>query len=84
MTLAFPNGSRSFDKDRRGVRFTAYDGMFEVPFLVEAAALVHANASEDACLAAFDDARPGIRAAALRIYKGRQPPIYVIHAADLR
>jgi hypothetical protein len=84
VTLVFPNGSRSFDKDRRGVRFTAYDGMFEVPFLVEADALAHAHASEDACLAAFDDARPAIRAAALRIYKGRQPPIYVIRAADLR
>jgi hypothetical protein len=83
VTLAFPNGSRSFDKDRRGVRFTAYDGMFEVPFLVEAAALVHADASEGACLVAFDNARPTIRAAALRIYKGRRPPIYVIRAEDM-
>jgi hypothetical protein len=83
VTLAFPNGSRSFDKDRRGVRFTAYDGMFEVPFLIEAAALLHADASEDACLAAFDDARAAIRAAALKIYRGRRPPIYVIRAADL-
>lgn len=83
MTLTFPNGSRSFDEDRQGVRFIAYDGMFEVPFLVEAAALPDAHASEDACLAAFDAARRSIRAAAIRIYKGRRPTIYVIGAADI-
>jgi hypothetical protein len=44
MTIIFPNASRSFDEERNGVRFIAYDGMFEVPFLVEAGALgdVHA------------------------------------------
>lgn len=83
MTLMFPNGSRSFDEQRQGVRFVAYDGMFEVPFLVEAGALLHAHASEDACLAAFDNARGAIRAAALRIYRGRRPAIYLIAAKDL-
>lgn len=83
MTLIFPNGSRSFDEQRQGVRFTAYDGMFEVPFLVEAAALVDARASEEACLAAFDAARAPIRTAALKIYKGRREAIYLIGAADL-
>lgn len=85
MTLMFPNGSRSFDRERQGVRFIAYDGMFEVPFLVEAAALIEGRpaASEDSCLAAFDAARASIRAAALRIYKGRRQNIYVIGAADL-
>jgi Protein of unknown function (DUF1488) len=85
MTLMFPNGSRSFDEERQGVRFVAYDGMFEVPFLVEAVALSdrHPAASEDSCLAAFDAARASIRAAALKIYKGRRPAIYVIGAADL-
>lgn len=83
MKLTFPNGSRSFDEQRKGVRFVAYDGMFEVPFLVEAAALLDAHGSEDACLAAFDAARAPIRAAALRIYRGRRPTIYVIDASDL-
>lgn len=83
MTLIFPNGSRSFDEERNGVRFIAYDGMFEVAFLVEAKALVDAHASEDACLAAFDAARASVRTAALRIYKGRRPAIYVLGAADL-
>lgn len=83
MTLIFPNGSRSFDEERKGVRFTAYDGMFEVPFLVEAAALGDQHASEEACLAAFDAARAAIRAAALRNYRGRRPTIYVIGPTDL-
>ena len=83
MTIIFPNGSRSFDEERNGVRFIAYDGMFEVPFFVEAGALVDVHATQDACLAAFDAARTSIRAAALRIYKGRRPTIYIIGAADL-
>lgn len=83
MTLNFPNGCRSFDEERHGVRFIAYDGMFEVPFLIEAAALLDGQASKDACLAAFDNARASIRAAALRVYKGRRPTVYVIDSAEL-
>jgi hypothetical protein len=86
MTLAFPNRSRSFDEARQGVRFVAYDGMFEVPFLVDAAALQEdrAPAAEASCLAAFDAARAAIYDAAFRIYRGRQSTIYVIGEADLR
>lgn len=86
MTLTFPNSSRSFDENRQGVLFTAYDGMFEVPFLVEAAAL-RADAipvTEEKCLAAFDGARAQIREAAIRIYRGRQNTIYRIGPAQLR
>ena len=36
MTLDFPNRSRSFDEARNAVRFIGHDGMFEVPFFVEA------------------------------------------------
>jgi hypothetical protein len=81
----FPNGSRSFDEERLGVRFVAYDGMLEVPFFVDAAALSDGRSpgSKDSCLAAFDAARASIRTAALKIYKGRRPAIYVIGAADL-
>ena len=39
MSLAFPNPSRSFDEVRNAVRFIGHDGMFEVPFFVEADAL---------------------------------------------
>lgn len=50
MTLAFPNPSRNFDKARNAIRFTGYDGMFEVPFFVETSALGQSGAeprSED-------------------------------------
>ncbi|BCH26448.1 DUF1488 domain-containing protein [Mesorhizobium sp. L-8-3] len=83
MTLTFPNRSRNFDQARKGVRFIAYDGMFEVPFLVDAAALDHESAPAEACLAAFDAGRGAIHDAAKRIYHGRQPAIYVIGPADL-
>lgn len=85
MTLIFPNHSRSYDEIRQGVIFTAYDGMFEIPFLVEASALrIEKKAiSEERCLAAFDDARVEIRNAALRIYSGRKNTIYRIDASNL-
>ena len=84
--LTFPNRSRSFDEERQGVRFTAYDGMFEVPFLVEAAALQRDGppVSEDTCLAAFDAERASIHEAALRIYQRHRATIYVIGSTDLR
>lgn len=84
MSLTFPNRSRSFDEARHGVRFLGYDGMFEVPFLVEAAALQEKDsASEASCLAAFDAGRGSIHDVARRIYAKRRQTIYVISAADL-
>lgn len=44
MTLLFPNRSRSFDDVRKVVRFLGYDGMFEIRFFVEAAALAKTSA----------------------------------------
>ena len=38
MTLNFPNPTRSYDEKRKAVRFVGHDGMFEVPFFIEAAA----------------------------------------------
>ena len=46
MTLAFPNPSRSFDRTRNAVRFTGYDGMFEVPFFIEIGALVKSTSEQ--------------------------------------
>ena len=43
MALNFPNPSRSFDESRKGVRFVGHDGVFEVPFFIEADALVKAS-----------------------------------------
>ena len=75
MAIGFPNRSRSFDEARSAVRFSGYDGMFEVAFLVEAAALIRSvgkldrrNAMEVECLAAFDTARAAIHQAAKKVY----------------
>jgi hypothetical protein len=87
MALIFPNRSRSFDEARKGVRFIGYDGMFEVRFLVEAAALgnsVTANTSEVACLHAFDAARSTIQEAASRVYANRRGNNFTLTARDVR
>ncbi|MBD0413070.1 DUF1488 family protein [Oryzicola mucosus] len=92
MTLGFPNRSRSFDAARDAVRFIAHDGMFEVPFYVEAGAL-RAPAQNDkgtggdeaACLAVFDSARTKIQEAASKAYSGTQRgKSYVLTRLDLR
>jgi hypothetical protein len=87
MTLAFPNQSRSYDEARHGVRFTGYDGMFEVPFLVEATALQQKGASaasETSCLATFDALRDLIQNVAREVYSNGRQTIYYITAADMR
>lgn len=84
MTLNFPNKSRSYDEVGQRVRFTGYDGMFEVPFFVENEALGSTSADEARCLAAFDAACSRIHNAARKIYGGARRPRYVLTAADFR
>ncbi|EPE94209.1 DUF1488 domain-containing protein [Rhizobium grahamii] len=87
MALNFPNRSRSFDRARKGVSFIGYDGMFEVRFLIEAAALGNsgmANTSEAACLDAFDAARATIQEAACRAYASRRGNSFTLTAHDIR
>jgi hypothetical protein len=91
MTLDFPNRSRSFDEVRNAVRFTGYDGMLQVPFLVEATALIKSDSAvakqEEECLAAFDSSREVIHAAARKVYsQGRSNlgNMNVLSAANLR
>ncbi|MGK6315555.1 DUF1488 domain-containing protein [Neorhizobium sp. DT-125] len=85
MALMFPNRSRSFDEVRNVVRFLGYDGMFEVRFFVEAAALAKTTAgmSEADYLRAFDAARSNIHEAATRLYHPKRGTIYTLTAADL-
>jgi hypothetical protein len=89
MTLDFPNRSRSFDEARNAVRFIGYDGMFEVPFFVEAAALAkqggnRPRASEAECLAAFDAARGSIYDVAREAYSNGRRTSYTLTATDFR
>lgn len=87
MTLIFPNRSRSYDDARNGVRFLGYDGMFEVPFFIEAAALGKSGPSETIapqCLVAFDAARSAILDVAKRAYARDRRTLYVLQAKDFR
>lgn len=88
MALNFPNRSRSYDPVGQRVRFTGYDGLFQVPFFVEIDAFSEAVATPDSAensyLAAFDAARTSIQAAALKAYAHGRKAIYVLTAADLR
>lgn len=86
MTLAFPNKSRSFDESRNAVRFSGYDGMLEVRFLIEASALrtaSEASRSEGECLRAFDMARAAILEAAIHAYGRGGKDRYTLTAQDI-
>lgn len=91
MTLSFPNPSRNFDRTRNAVRFTGYDGMFEVLFFVEVAVLERANGpsgsiarSEPEYLGAFDAMRAVILKMAHKIYTGGHRTSYILRTADFR
>jgi hypothetical protein len=77
MALAFPNASRSFDAERRAVRFWGHESQFEFTFYVDADALTRLSpqsASDEASLLrAFDAHRATIEAAAGKAHaRGRQ------------
>ena len=86
MTLKFPNPSRSFDEVRNAVRFIGHDGMFEVPFFVETAALAQPGRQwfEADFLAAFDSARNSIQDVAREAYSHGRRTSYTLTAADFR
>lgn len=87
MSLAFPNPSRSFDEVRNAVRFIGHDGMFEVPFFVEADALSGRGAStlsEAEYLSAFDKARGSIHEVAREAYSHGRRTSYTLTSADFR
>lgn len=87
MTLEFPNRSRSFDEARDAVRFIGHDGMFEVPFFVETAALhraVTTSQTETDFLTAFDAARSSIHDIARKAYSRGHRPSYTLTVADFR
>lgn len=85
MALEFPNLSRSFDEARNAIRFSGYDGMTQVPFLIEAAALARSGKSalsEEECLTAFDAARGSIQNVARKTYSRGRRPLYTLTVAD--
>lgn len=85
ITLAFPNPSRSFNKERNTVHFVGYDGLIQVLFCVEAPALsISGNpaVSEAECLKAFDILRSSILDVAQKVYSRGKNKLYTLTAAD--
>lgn len=72
MSLSFPNPSRSYDPDRRRIRFWGHDNAMEVSFFLEENAIFvlspKTQNSETGILAAFDAARERIFSVAARAY----------------
>jgi hypothetical protein len=91
LTLEFPNRSRSFDEARNAVRFVGHDGMFQIRFFVEAAALAKSDialrgtgGSEAKCLSAFDALRTSIHDVARKAYSHRRSDSYTLTADHFR
>ncbi|MEJ5021536.1 DUF1488 domain-containing protein [Ochrobactrum vermis] len=86
MSLLFPNPARSFDEVEMGVRFTGYDGMTSVPFLIDKTALEKNGsiaATESSLLAAFDASRKIIYDVAREVYFHARQTSYRITVADM-
>lgn len=85
MALSFPNRSRNFNAARKAVRFLAHDGMFEIPFFVEAGALLKSSSphsTEAECLSAFDAARGLIEDVAQNVYSSGHRSVYILTRDD--
>ncbi len=76
MSLSFPNPSRSYDADWHRIRFWGHDSAIEVSFFIEEDAIFvlfpKTKNTEEAILAAFDDARERIFAVAAKVYAPRR------------
>lgn len=88
MTLEFPNKTRSFDAIARRVRFVGHDGVMEISFAVDAAALgvfsFATSTLEFQCLAAFDAARLRVNEVARKNYLASRKSMYVLTVANFR
>ena len=88
MGISFPNNARSFDDRNRCVRFTGYDGMFEIKFYLTAEVLAceksHRNTSEADYLASFDALRPRILKAATSAYSKARSRVITLDLTHFR
>jgi hypothetical protein len=84
MALTFPNETRSYDEERRRIRFVGYDGMLRIEFGLEIDALARDGApqTESSSFAAFDSARANIRHAAEKAYRKQRQSLIVLTSAD--
>lgn len=87
MGISFPNEARSFDERNRCVRFTGYDGMFDIKFYLATEVLAwksHRNASEADYLTAFDSLRSRILEAATSAYSKTRSSAITLDITHLR
>ncbi len=88
MGIRFPNEARSFDEKNRCVRFSGYDGMFEVKFYLATEVLAceksHRNAAESDYLTSFDALRPRILKVAASAYSKAQTSTISLNLHDFR
>jgi hypothetical protein len=84
--IAFPNEMRSFDEDAGTFRFSGYDGVMEVRFVLEAPALERIAGiswtTAAAYLDAFDQFRKPIQAAALKAHQRTHKSMIRLTTAD--
>jgi Protein of unknown function (DUF1488) len=85
MSISFPNPSRSYDANRRRIRFWGHDGAIEVPFFLEEKAIFalypKTKNSEADILEAFDLARERIFNVAAKAYApGQGRGFYTLNA----
>lgn len=88
MGISFPNKARSFDDRKRCVRFTGYDGMFEIKFYLATEVLAQGkssrNVTEADYLMAFDALRPRILQAATSAYSKLRSSVITLDLAHFR
>jgi hypothetical protein len=88
MSLSFPNLSRSYDPERRRVRFWAYDSAMEIPFFLTESALRRldpkAACNEAAMLATFDANRNRIEAVAEKVHAHDRQNFHILEASDFQ
>jgi Protein of unknown function (DUF1488) len=79
--LNFPNSSRSFDGQRRYIRFWGSDGAIEVALYLELAALKKLvptlEDTESDCISAFDTCIDRIHEVAKKVYRRNERGSYV-------
>lgn len=84
--IAFPNTSRSYNAEKRCIRFGGYDAVFEVQFDLDAAVLdilePGGGRDERGRLRSFDAHRPRIEKVAGAVYARRRSPFVELFAAD--
>jgi hypothetical protein len=86
--LTFPNPCRSYDEPRHNIRFSGYDGAFEIAFRLEVEALPMQDYSvahsEADYLAAFDGFRKTIQDVAREAYSYGRKKMYLLTATDFK